>query len=386
MASVLTRAEARRWMLGHLGLRRVQPATGAAGVRALLGQLRCIQLDPLDPIGTNADLVALARVDGIARGDVYRHLLPGHAFEHYAKERCLLPAMAFPYYRDHLVKNHWWTQEVRAKRVPPRVVKAVLAQIRAHGPLTPADLEDHGAVKPINWSSWKGTAKAASMAVEILWARCEVVVCGRTTRGKLFDIPGRALPHVADAPSAEFARWALLERVEATGLLNRNAGAHWSMLSDVRTAKLPDELIAEGLIEEVTIEGAKARYLTPAGFRDRVVDSRADWDGRLRILAPLDPLLWDRKLVAHIFDFEYVWEIYKPPATRKYGWYVHPLLHGDRFVGRLEGRIRDGALHIDNLWPEPGVKLPIRALTAALTRHATACHVPLSEDWKACLY
>ena len=87
--TVLTRAEARRWLIGHLGLAQLQPLPGAAGVRALLQELRCIQLDPLDPMGTNADLVALARVDGIARGDVYRHLLPGHAFEHYAKERCL---------------------------------------------------------------------------------------------------------------------------------------------------------------------------------------------------------------------------------------------------------------------------------------------------------
>jgi uncharacterized protein YcaQ len=66
-------------------------------VRALVARLRCIQLDPRDPLGTNADLVALARVDGIAKGDVYRHLLPGYAFEHFAKERCLLPASAFPW-------------------------------------------------------------------------------------------------------------------------------------------------------------------------------------------------------------------------------------------------------------------------------------------------
>jgi uncharacterized protein len=66
-------------------------------VRALVARLRCIQLDPRDPLGTNADLVALARVDGIAKGDVYRPLLPGYAFEHFAKERCLLPASAFPW-------------------------------------------------------------------------------------------------------------------------------------------------------------------------------------------------------------------------------------------------------------------------------------------------
>jgi hypothetical protein len=93
---VLSRDEARTYLLGQLALNRPQPKKGAAGVRALLAHLRCIQLDPLDTVGTNADLVALARVDGLAKGEVYRHLLPGHAFEHFAKERCLLPASAFP--------------------------------------------------------------------------------------------------------------------------------------------------------------------------------------------------------------------------------------------------------------------------------------------------
>ena len=84
-------------MVSHLGLARPVYPSGAEGVRAMLRHLRHVQLDPLDVIGTNADLVALARVEGLARGDVYRHLYPGHAFEHWAKERCLLPASAFPY-------------------------------------------------------------------------------------------------------------------------------------------------------------------------------------------------------------------------------------------------------------------------------------------------
>src|SRR5262245_13437261 len=79
----LSAAEARACLVGHHALRGGELPPGAAGVRALLSRLRCVQLDPLDPLGTNADLVALARVDGIAKGDVYRHLLPGFAFEHF---------------------------------------------------------------------------------------------------------------------------------------------------------------------------------------------------------------------------------------------------------------------------------------------------------------
>ncbi|HUR80875.1 MAG TPA: crosslink repair DNA glycosylase YcaQ family protein, partial [Thermoanaerobaculia bacterium] len=105
----LSRDEARRRLVAHLGLARIL-GRGARGTRAVLDRLRCIQLDPLDVIGTNADLVVMARADDVKRGDVWRHLFPEHAFEHFAKERCILPARAFPYYRreGHAAQTHWW--------------------------------------------------------------------------------------------------------------------------------------------------------------------------------------------------------------------------------------------------------------------------------------
>jgi hypothetical protein len=97
----------------------------------------------------------------------------------------------------------------------------------------------------------------------------------------------------------------------------------------------------------------------------------------MRILAPLDPLLWDRKLVRQVFEFDHVWEVYKPKATRRFGWYVCPLLYRGHLVGRLEGH-RDGeTLVIDTVWPESRGAIPVRALDDALARHAAA----LGCDW-----
>jgi len=383
--TTLTPDEARRFMVAHHGLR--QPIAGPPdeAVRRLLEARRCIQLDPLDVLGTNADLVALARVDGLARGDVYRHL-GGHAFEHFAKERCLLPASAFPYYRGQAAETSWWSHGERQRRVPEATVAAVLRAVKAHGPITAAELDargDWGKVEPLDWSGWRGTSKAASMALEILWTRCEVVVSGRAPastgagRGaKLWDVPRRALGAWGQKrarPPHTFARWALLERVEAAGLLARAAGASWSMLGEVRTSALPDALVAEGLVEEVRIAGQPRTYLAPAGFRDRPAP---DDDGRMRLLGPLDACIWDRKLVAHAFGFDYVWEVYKPAATRRFGWYVCPLVLDGWLVGRLEGRVDDGVLRIDNVWPEPRVAgrpgLDKRRLRALLERHAQA--------------
>ena len=324
-------------------------------------------------MGTNADLVLLARLDGYARGDVYRHVYRdrrgGTAFEHFAKERCLLPASAFPAYRARAIETPWWRLHERQKRVPAEVIGAVLAEIEARGPLTAAELSGHGSVEPIDWSGWKGTSKASSMALEVLWTQCRVVVCGRTEGRKLYDVPSRVFGHIAPPP--DLRRWAVLRRVEAAGLLARASGPCWSMLRNARTSSLIDELVAEGALEQVQVEGSARPYLAPAGKLARARSSHDD--GRLRILAPLDPLLWDRKLIQQAFGFEYVWEVYKPAAKRRWGWYVMPLLHQGALVGRLEGRVDGDTLVVDELWAERKGSVDLRALDVALERHAIAC-------------
>ncbi len=403
----LSRIEARAYLLTQLGLDRrtksaADPAdpvetSSAANVRALLARLRCIQLDPLDPMGTNADLVAMARLEGLPRGAIYTHVYAhGAAFEHFAKERCLLPGAAFPFYRERMVQTPWWRVSERMKRVPAAIVDAVESEVRERGPISAKALTDRGRVEAIDWSGWKGTSKASSMALEILWTQCRVVVCGRSGDGKLYDVPERALgSHAAapndaaatkssrrgrpptdarsDAPDARddrFARWALVERVEAAGLLARTSGPTWSMLSDARTSALPDVLVDEGALDAVRLEGSRRAFLAPANVRDRATQEA---DDVLRILGPLDPLLWDRALLRELFDFDYVWEVYKPESQRRFAWYVMPLLHRGALVGRLSGRVDGTTLVIDGLWREDAAPLDDAALDAALQAHAEAC-------------
>jgi uncharacterized protein YcaQ len=115
------------------------------------------------------------------------------------------------------------------------------------------------------------------------------------------------------------------------------------------------------------IEDSPRRYLAVPAF----LRSRARYDDRMRILGPLDPLLWDRDLVRHVFDFDYVWEVYKPAHLRKWGWYVCPLLYRDRLIGRLEARIERGKLRVKKLWlDDKTLKTKVRE---AIERHAAAC-------------
>lgn len=356
----------KRWLVSHHGL-AVPRGSGPQGIRAVLRDRRCIQLDPLEPLGSQADLVALARVDGIARGDVYEALLPGHAFEHFAKERCLLPADVFPRYRAAARETPWWRTSERMKRLTDEVLDAVEAEVRERGPLAPSELSDHGRVEPLDWSGWKGTGKAGTMALEVLAVRCRVVVAGRRGREKVYDVPERAFGTQPE-PDGDFARWALLDRVEAAGLLTRATGPQWGQLHHARTT-LPDQLVREGLLEEVRLPGVRRSWLAPAGFRDRAVDEP---DDRMRLLGPLDPLLWDRALVKLLFGFDYVWEVYKPAKDRRWGWYVVPLLHRGRLVGRLDARFADGRIRVDRRWVEDGETLDERAFEAMLARHEEA--------------
>jgi uncharacterized protein YcaQ len=363
--------DARRFLVDHLGVARFPSTRGHAGARGVLEALGAVQLDPLDPIGTNADLVMLARVRGMKRGEVHDALFPGHAFEHFAKERCLLPARAFPYYRDRMIETPWWRSGERAKRVDRRTLAAVLDEVRERGPMTANELSDHGRVEPIDWSGWRGTSRAAKMALEILWTRCDVVVCGRRGRDKLYDVPSRALPMHHDRPRDEaYEPWALIERVTSAGLLAESSGPAWSMLKDVRKSRLVEDMIEARRIERTVIAGKRATYLAPAGFRSRR-PSRID--DAMRILGPLDPLLWDRALVHDAFGFEYLWEVYKPAHLRRWGWYVCPLLHRGELVGRIEARIEAATLIVDRIWREENLTLDEDALDACLERHAAAC-------------
>lgn len=364
----LSADEARRFLVAWHGLDVVQ-GRGPEGIPALLDRLGCIQLDPLDRIGTNADLVVLARLDGVRRGDVYRALLPGRAFEHFAKERCLLPASSWPAWRATRLAASWWRDDERLERVDEALIADVLAELAERGPCGVDALRDRGEVDPLDWSGWKGTRSATRMAVEVLWRRCDAVVAGREGNHKLWDVPHRSLAaaHALPAP-ALLARWMVTARVRAAGLLSATAGVWWSGLRHLRADVA--SIVDPADVVPVEIEGVRRRFWAPP----EVETLRAEPDDRVRVLGPLDPLLWDRDLVEAAFGFAYVWEVYKPAAQRRWGWYVVPLLHRGQLIGRMEARVDEGRMVVDRLWRERP-DWDEAAVEEALGRHAAALGV-----------
>ncbi|MDP2308068.1 MAG: winged helix DNA-binding domain-containing protein [Pseudomonadota bacterium] len=339
----LSPAEARRVLLGAAALGESLGA-GGEGVRALLDRVGAIQIDPIDRVGTNADLVAFARVEGLGRGDLYRHAR-GSSFEHFAKERCLLHGRYFAHYRGRAVETPWWRHSDRMKRIPASLLDDVRAEVHARGPVSAQELTPRGQTEAMDWSGWKGTTSLAALAVEVLWTRCEVVASGRDARGRrLYASPEAALgPWATATAEGDFGESMLLARVRSAGLLARAGGPTWSMLAETRVDGTVERLLAEGRLLEVRV-GRRPYLLLPDP------PPPPPDDGAVRILGPLDALVWDRALVREAFDFDYIWEIYKPASERTWGYYVCPILADGALVGRIEARREGRTLVLERWW------------------------------------
>ncbi len=369
MTFQLSKAEARKLLLGCTGLEQYREWKSGSAANLLRHQ-RTIQLDPLDPMGTNVDLVGLARLNGLKRGELLPSLYDAGGFEHYAKERCIIAGELFSTYCEYLRRSPDFRTTARMKRVPKAVLDSLCEEVQTKGPTRISKLSDHGSVPPIDWSGWKSTSKLTSMAVELLVRQCRLVVCGREGREKVVGTPKDVLGERAEQPAERpFEEAMLLERVRCAGLLSLRSSAAWSTLRKVRRSGVVEQLIESGELRRGSIEGTRGDVLVLA----ETLQSHFATDDHLRILGPLDAFLWQRDLVQDLFGFHYRWEVYTPPAKRKFGWYVMPLLHCGALVGRLSGRVEGETLHIDGLWQESGAALDLDALDEALGAHADAC-------------
>lgn len=362
---VLSPAAARRLLLHATALTRPF-SEGGAGAVELLERLGCIQLDPIDRVSPNAELVAFARVPGLRRGELHG-ALAGVAFEHFAKERCLIHRRVFGHYRHRVVETSWWKREEWMKRVDEALLADVLAEVVERGPLTTDQLADRGKVEPLDWSGWKSTSSRSSIAVEVLWARCDLVVGTRDARGRrVYDVPGRALGVHAEARlQGDPGEALLLERVASAGMLSTASGPAWSVLRELRKDGTVERLVGRGAVAVYGVEGTSRTWLALPSAVEEAERSPAP-RVPLTLLAPLDPLLWDRDLVRVAFGFDYVWEVYKPAPQRRWGYYVCPLLRGEHLVGRLEARRDGGALLLERLWEEEGHRVTEAELAALL--------------------
>jgi hypothetical protein len=212
--------------------------------------------------------------------------------------------------------------------------------------------------------------------LEQLYTDGTLIIHHKNGSRKFYDLAERYLDSSLLAASHPFEDeesllcWRVLRRIGATGLLwNKNSTAFLGIRMNAEQRKsVFSKLESAGLILPVQVEGIKTPFYCLAKdepLMQTVLDGTFDNKARMEFLAPLDPLLWDKALIAALWNFQYSWEIYTPPDKRKYGCYTLPILWGDEFIGRIEATAdhKTNILRVKNVWLEPGIHRTKKLLT-----------------------
>jgi uncharacterized protein len=355
-------AALRRYLVAHQGFAARERRATPAEVTAAVARLGAVQLDSISTVDRAHRITLATRVGGFEETAVSRLIGQGRIFEYWAHEACLLPIEDYPLFKRRMIdltERHWWGFE-RTGHID-EVAKEVLARIRDEGAL-PARAFDGKSAPMWGW-------KPAKRALEHLFAAGELAVASRQGFQRLYDLPERVIPKVAlDAPAPspdEFRRGYALRAVQGRGALTESGIAEHCRFDGGAKAVRPhvDALVDDGRLERVELEdGGPPVY----------VEGGAELDGAPAapvLLCPFDNLMWDRPFLRRVFGFDHLIEVYKREHERVFGYYVLPLLVGDRFAGRadLKADRAAGQLQIKRFTPEPGVR---RRLDEPLERAA----------------
>ena len=366
----ITKEQARRLMLLKNGLLGTQKLRGKEGVLDYVQQAGCVQFDPVDVCGKSHELALLARVKGFTREMLYGLLYEERALiDYFDKNMCIMLAEDWPhlaYMRRYFAVNTRSRQEVDA------VAEQLLSIVHERGSVSSQELDMK---EKVNWP-W-GETSLGRAALETLYFRGELVVHHKTGTVKSYALASDCLPReLLEAPDPfanerERQMWQVMRRIGAVGLLWNAASDAWLGV-DGLNAQARNEVFAElerlGVIVPVGVEDIPRPLYMLAEDLPLLEKARRGEiaDRTVRLLPPLDCMLWDRKLIAALFGFSYKWEIYTPEEQRRYGYYVLPVLMGEGFAGRVEpvADRKNDALVIRHFWPEENLRPSDRFLWA----------------------
>ena len=323
-------------------------------VDAAIRRLSAVQLDSISAVDRAHRLTLSARIGAFDPETVPELLRAGRIFEYWAHEASLLPIELWPFFRRAMEDTGHWGIYDRALRDHGELAEPILARIREEGPLGSRDFEAGGEFKGGGMWNWK----PSKMVLEALWDRGQLVIAGRRNFQRLYDLTERVIPDpVLGAPTPtedEMLRTFALLAVRARGALTEPAiREHWRLKGG--RARLHHHLLAlvdEGELREVQPDDGGVPFF---------VDAHAELGGDAAppvLVCPFDNLVWDRPLLERVFGFKHVIEVYKREHERAYGYYVLPLLAGDRFLGRadLKADRAEGVLRIRRFTREPKVR------------------------------
>lgn len=379
------------WRPAHAA--RTSPARRRAAVGATLRQLGAVQLDTVSVLARSHELVQYARLGAVGReavetaywggGRGTEHPTAATSFEYWSHAASILPVEEWPLFafrrRAYKRRGFHWHKE------PTTAIATVRAALASEGPLTTAELG--GATKGGEWWDWSDS----KVAVEWLLFLGEVVCVRRVGWRRVYDLADRAIPAELRTPipgwiddegidgpdDDECLRQLLLRsvRVMGVGTLGDVLDVHRlgsRELPRARLAALLEQLVEQGAVRFVDVEG----WVSPAYADAAALDALAGGDtprrSRTTLLSPFDSLVWHRGRTSRLFDFDYTMELYVPQDQRVHGYFTMPVLHGGRLVARVDPKRERDVLHARQVTFETGRRGALPA--ASVTGVARALH------------
>ena len=376
----LTPREARRLAVAAQRLEAPRPAPSKADILDTIRHITCLQLDPINVVARTQLLVLFSRLGRYDPADLETLLWDDkRLFEYWAHAASILPVEDFPIVRPqmthHKPGNGVWSRRVREwLEANAGFRQAILDEMAARGPLFAEQIESQANV-PWTYDNTWGGGKDIRIMLDLLWYRGYVTVTRRMGNGyglkKQWGLMEHQLGrrvHESPAERRVLVRRAVARALPALGPARLRDVKHY--FTRHQYPGLDQALAAlerDGVIQQVRLadgDGERPgpwflhRDLLPTLERIR----REAWQPQTVLLSPFDNLIADRDRTELLFDFYYRIEIYTPAAKRQYGYYVMPILHGDRLIGRVDPRMdrKTGRLLINAVHLEPGVTLDSR--------------------------
>ncbi|HSR50744.1 MAG TPA: crosslink repair DNA glycosylase YcaQ family protein [Acidobacteriota bacterium] len=385
MGEKVTALGARRLLMGGQGLlaspgRRIGPRT----LQRQIESMGFVQIDTISAAVRAHHHILLTRFHDY-RPELLKRLLEKERalFEHWTHDASIIPSrwlshwtLRFERYR-RAPRHKWWHKRMGPE--PERVMDHVRRRIQEEGPLLSRDFEREEEVPHDEvWWGWK----PEKTALEHLWRCGELAVHSRVNFQKAYDLFHRVFPDLEEMsppPEEHHVEWACASALERLGTATPGElAAFWNAVDAAQAKRWAQGAVKEGRLVEVEVHcedsSPPRRALAWSDWKRRL-RALPQPPGGVRLLSPFDPVIRDRQRCRRLFGFDYRFEAFVPKAKRRFGYYVLPILKGDRLIGRLDAKLhRDkGQLEIKGLWWEDGLEPTARLweeLTKALLRLA----------------
>jgi uncharacterized protein len=379
----------RRFLLGSQGLWPGPRFKGPLGTESALEAMKVLQLDPLTMVARSQDIALYGRVLDYKPAHLYKMAYEKRKAFDYGTWLALYPMHEFPYWRAIMPRVETYPRFNQFIKSFPNSMQAVQATLRDNGPMSNRDFTGEG----LKYWSYRGR-KDSALALFYSWLLGHVMITGRKGFDRIYDLRERVIPKEYDyATSIEEAEdFFATKSLSYLGTMReKRFGYHWTNSIDRKippqeAAQKLEELYDRNVIASLHVEGFKEKFITLAeniplfeqlekGKIPKVwKPAGPTTQQEVTFLAPLE-MVTARGRSKEVFDFEYIWEVYKPLELRRWGYYTLPILYGDDLVARLDPKLdrTTGTLHILGFWLEDDMKVDSAfadALARGLTRFA----------------